>query len=794
MTAEMEGAEPRGQRDVDPERAAEIERHRRTLATDPRDFHALRALASVVDNVDEACHLYRRAAAVRVLDSDDYHRWLTMVAATRPPRTIQWGDALCRLREQRPESADTVLVLVADTLSRNGALAAAGTAVEEVDASANLQPAVRHQLVVVAGRLLATGGPWEGHYEARKNRITDFMRDSHPPTLLEGARLAVVNRDLGYAKLLLGDVEARADEQLRKMADALRAFIALDEDDYGEVLLRVRDPGSDDIGTELRLAHAIALHGLGQLDDARRRLTRLLSELAPTATEARTDDDRFRLELRVRTLLALAMVQYDLGDFESHWATIRLVAETNTDDLPVPIQAVVLVCRCNLGVPSAEDALLRLDRLAELPGLAGADVETLDLIRAEARLLLAARSAEPGAHAESSARETLSRLRWTAVTSARPTSARAAYAAVLVGDDDVAGLLVPQGETRTGDWRLDTLRAIVSVRKSEPGEAVELLKRVLEDRRHDLDRRCLLVQAELAAGLVDAAVRDAEAVIRFAPGHLTGRLLHAESLLAAASADGADDYPLLVKAAKEFAEVLRLQQGLTDHLAGRTTGVPIASELLPRSEIPHVARQFAVAAVRATWVLAKAGLPVMRSEVRGLGNQAVAGLAVHDGEEAKRFGTMLGRIRRTVCARATARPLYLVVGTAMLALAVFGGWPVNSFSAASPARIGALVLAGVAFFLPYIRKVQGFGVAFELAPVVTNAAADGYLPKIVSAHRVLGRLLTPPAQREGSHVANVGLAAGTGGRTGVIEAMRFDEGRPKAVDGVADVSERTDPA
>ncbi|NUT96363.1 MAG: hypothetical protein HOY78_30485 [Saccharothrix sp.] len=722
-------------------------RYRAILAANPRDARALRELARATpeDKVDEADHLYRRAAAVDGLTREDHLRWFRMLLLADPPRTLRWLNTVPKLRRRTGREAEEVFADLAVVLAGEDALVAAATVLDAMELSTDLPPQVRHELVLVMRVLFgAKGSPWFGGYSGRKGLLEALAPESFPRTAVRAASIAYDHRDFAYAGTLLNTVGDDPADPVSREADVLRTYIALDEDDYQEVLRRV-DPDAADTGRELRLVHAIALHGTGQLDTARRNLT---IDLCRTRRPAEApDDDRARREFRVRALVARAEVHYDRGDFRSCWNDVRAITRLETADLSPSVRAAVIACRCAVDPKCGTGALRELDRLIAADGSGRI---ALDLVHAEIELGLTARSTRSRTRTEASARATLSRVR-IAESALRLPSARPAYAALLVDDDDVARALLPGVAPATKeDWRVSTLRALVLLRRSRPEQAAALLEKVLLDRRHDLDLRCLLVQARLAAGRTGEAVREAASVVEFAPCHVTGRLLYAEALFEVAGEPGAEDHDRLVEAATEYGEALRLHRATTDYLAGRLKHGPVGSSPLPKPLVVHAARRQVVAAVRAMSASGRDGMPVPRS-VKRLGDNGVAVLAEHGRrDESKRFSKIVKRVRVVAVRRRWTRRACLAVAPVLVVGAIFGDPLLKNLEPWSPTRLGALVLAALVGFWPSVRKLTVAGVEIERDPVLPDPRADvdNLLKMSVAGPLLVGQLFSAPAQRD----------------------------------------------
>ncbi|MDT7788916.1 MAG: hypothetical protein QOF58_7335 [Pseudonocardiales bacterium] len=532
--------------------------------------------------------------------------------------------------------------------------------------------------------------------------------------------------------------------------------------------------------------HAEALHNTGQLEAAECVLVD-----ATKQTESEPQDDVDRRNLRIRALMALAAVRYDSGDYRGHWTAVKQCLDLGAEmsGLPLETELALQLYRVAVDPKTSPDASRRLAALRDTQKLSDEQITVLDLAQVEIHLMVVRSSPAQRARAEVSARELVSRLKQAAPLLTRPgrahlALAQAAYVSALVDDDDIAREVLGRiGDS--GDWREETLRAMLYVRASQPAKACEILGQVVTARHHDIDRRCLHGQATLAAGNVSAALRDAEAVARFAPNHVAGRLLHADALYVAAkemSEDSAEHYLNLIEATAGYAHVLRLDHGLSDFLADRPSDRPVGSEPLPSDTVKHVARRCVAAAISATHALARSGLPADKSVHRDA-RFALKQLKPHDKHDARRLRRMLWQPRRRWLKYWLVRGGSGVLGVGLLLLAGFDNSFLDQFGAPPTPRLVTGLLGLLSLLWPYISK-------FSVGPVSVERAESQASVAVLATQLPLspvGFRLSPPPPI-GSLTGRSGPQGPTGpdANKGARESVsaKGDAGRSSGLEGV----------
>lgn len=506
-----------------------------------------------------------------------------------------------------------------------------------------------------------------------------------------------------------------------------------------------------------RLIRIGVLHGAGRLDEAERCCNELLD---PRRGEPKHP------ELVVRTLLLRAALNYDKGAFRSFWVSIRDAVSVNFVGLPPLLQAAVETCKCLLDVASANVALRKLEALHRDSQLNRREQDQIELSRVETLVSLAGRSEGFRVPAEVAAREALARARARGEL-ARGRSpvpvedqlrrdsdglaeARAAYLALLADDDDIAREIFRTTSERTDNWRIMALRATTAVRTLQPRVALRLNQEVLQRRRHDIERRCSLVQAALLADEIAVATREAAGIVRLAPDHVLGRLLHAESLYLAAGTPsnegGSEDYQQLIYACNEYAQTIRLHYGLETFLSNwEATAGPVGSELLSDEVFVHAARQCVHAGVRACHALARARLPLDQT-VLDSANFALRRLHWLDPPgEAARLESLLNRPQKDNRRRWRALILFPLAGLGIACLALTDWWLIQRLVEGGVPRAALIGLAVVVAIFPLVRKITLFGVEVERGAAVDllGTSTDILQGGIASTRRRLTRLMSP---------------------------------------------------
>lgn len=698
-------------------RVAALETYRRVLELDSRHPDALREVARATADRDQRVALYRRAAAVDGLEAPDYLRWAAALLDAEPPRRRQALDVVNRLRTAFPGRSEE-LTLAAKMMAQCGELGFSAQIVDDISDLAGLSDDRAFDLVVVMKKLFDDGGPWAGQYWERKDLLDDVVRGRVASgLLLQAGTVRWMGKDYSGARQLLERIDGRGDDRTAALAAWLLLALAVEEERYEDALSQVAAlPQPLDAASQL--LHAEALHNTGQLATAESILGVVVH--ATPMGESGSDGDVDRQIVQFRALTSLAAVRYDIGNYTGHWAAIRhyinLCAEKN--DLPLEIELALQLYRVAVDVNASPDALRRLAALRDTAMLNDEQIALVDVAQVEVHLLVVRSNPAERAKADSTARELVSRLKHAALLNradrGRRALAWAAYVSVQVDDDDVARELLSMiGES--GDWREKTLRAMLYMRASRPMKACEILGQVVSARHHDIDRRCLLGQAKLAAGNIPAALRDAEAIVRFAPNHVAARLLHADALYVTANGmpeDSTEHYLKLIEATEGYAAALRLHQGLADFLAGRPSDLPVGSEPLPPETIKQVARRCAAGAIGAVNALARGGLPFGGS-VYDDARCALKELQSYDRPDACRLRWMLWQPRIRRYRYWLVRGVSALTGVALLLFAWFDSPVLDRFGTSGTPRLVTGVLGALFLLWPYITKFSVGLVAVE---------------------------------------------------------------------------------